>query len=181
MHRVVAVRATVAALAALAAALVVVSCAPSVGPYVEALDGVSWPAGWELAGSTAEGAGGDADCTPLANAYCPSATRWYLVADDGPTAYADAKDALVDAGFALEQERAPDCASAPGGSLCGLRASANGSVIDVDVFPPGRDVGGLGLADNERLLVRIVARKGVSLDRAGPGCLASTAIDINRR
>lgn len=154
---VVAVRATVAAVAA---SLLVASCAPSVGPYVEALDGVSWPAGWELVGSTTAGAGGDADCNPLANAYCPSATRWYLVADDGPIAYADAKDALVDAGFALEQERAPECASAPGGSLCGLRVSANGAIIDVDVFPPGRDVGGLGLADNERLLVRVVARTG---------------------
>jgi hypothetical protein len=141
-------------------ALVVGGCAPSVEPYVQALDALSWPAGWELARSSSAGAGGDVDCSVVANLNCPSATRYYLVREDAPDAYAQIKDALTKAGFAVDQERTPECQSAETGALCGLRAKRDDVAIDLNISPAGRDVDNLGLADPERPMVRVIARKG---------------------
>jgi hypothetical protein len=155
--------------AIVAAVLVLASCrlGPGADHYAAVLDGLRIPAGWELAHTTVMVPGGpdrrvdpsrprdDIDCF---EGECPSVTRYYFVSGTPATAYPDARQLLVDAGFDIDQESGPACNVPPSGPVCGMSGSRGGDYVRVSLYNPGDDINAAFISDPLRTLIEFVAR-----------------------
>jgi len=127
----------------LASALALAGCYTGPGPehFVAIVDELDVPAGWEWAKSEVRGPDEDDPCDPYFSITCPSAIRSFLVNSDTADAYAQAKDVVSAAGFAITEELLPDCTGAPSGSACSFFASRDGDQLTVSVYHSGADAG----------------------------------------
>lgn len=129
---------------ALASALVLAACYTGPGPehFVAIVEEPDVPAGWQLAKSNVFGPDEDDPCDPFFSITCPGAGRFFLVDGDAADAYAQAKDVVTAAGFAITEEfKKRDCTGAPSGSACSFFASRDGDQLTVSVFHSAADVG----------------------------------------
>lgn len=128
---------------ALASALVLAGCYAGPGPehYVAIVEGLDVPVGWQLAKSNVFGPNEDDPCEPFTSLTCPGAGRFFIVDGDAVKAYAQAKDVVSAAGFAITEEFTRACTGAQGGSACSFFASHDGDQLTVSVFHSGADVG----------------------------------------
>ncbi len=129
--------------AMLTSALLVGACysGPDAAHYTAILDELHVPAGWQLAKSDVYSPDEADPCSPSFSKTCPGASRSFLVDGDATKAYAQAKDVISAAGFAVDEEFTPDCTGPPSGSACNFFASRNGDQLSVSVFHSAADVG----------------------------------------
>ncbi len=132
-------------------ALVAACRVASADPYVEVLDSLEVPAGWELAHERVREPFGTNPCGP-GLLDCPAAHRYYYITGEPSQAYPPAKALLVDAGFEVADEYVPCDPPRSSAFSCGLNATKSAIIVTVYVYEPGRDVEKLG-----------IAREGVSI------------------
>jgi hypothetical protein len=118
------------------------------------LDELQIPTGWELAATRTTGTGGDQDCAFFLP-KCPHVARYYLTDMQAIDAYAAAKQMLAAAGFKVDEEFDPDCAG--NAAACVVVASRDSDTIQVSVYGPGEDPDGLGMAQQDRSMIRVTA------------------------
>jgi hypothetical protein len=71
---------------------------------------------------------------------CPAVSRWYFVDAAPVEVYAQAEQAVIGAGFHIEQGR-PECDGKPSGSACYLIAVRDGPIrLAVFIHNPGYDI-----------------------------------------
>lgn len=129
------------------AALLVLGCGGrDPAPYVATLDGLSLPSNWEIAETTIQSQGGQDGCIEALNARCPTVVRYFVVSGELADVLSEAEDAVSAAGFESIDVRHPACDSTLSGPRCAFDGGKEGMAIQVNVYPPGNDVDGLGLA-----------------------------------
>lgn len=129
---------------------------PDVAHYKAVLDELAIPADWELVHTTLMTPDTEPGCSTFMG-DCPSVTRYYLVDGEPKGAYAVAKQVALDTGFEIDQEIAPDCHLPPSGAACVFNAGRGSEMIRVNLYNPGEDLAGLGIAEPDRSLVLITA------------------------
>jgi hypothetical protein len=132
---------------------------PDLSHYVEIIDKIPIPQGWQLVHTQNADPAVDDGCSRLFPS-CPSVMRWYLADGEPSDLYPPSKQLLRDAGFSIRQEIAPDCDTPPSAAACGLVADAGEDVVRINLFNAGEDPAGLGIADPARSLVLVVADGG---------------------
>jgi len=138
-------------------ALVLVGCSgPDAAHYEAVLDELEIPTTWELVHTYVQAPDMENDCSRLFPS-CPSVTRSYLVDGEPIDAYPVAKQVVLDAGFEIDQEISPDCDLPPSLAACVFNAVRAEDWIRVNIFNPGDDVAGLGIADPNRSMVRLTS------------------------
>ena len=143
------------------AAVVLVGACTGPGPahYAAVLDELTIPSGWELAKTQVRAKDGDQHCDPLVNAGCPGVIRYYLVEGLPVDVYKPARNAVIDAGFAIDREFDPEaCDAPPSAPACGFFASRDGDRIEINLYNPGHD-DGIGVGASNRSMVRVTASK----------------------
>ena len=138
-------------------ALIVAACSgPSATHYEAVLDELSIPATWELVHSSVTTPDTDNGCSTLMGS-CPRVARYFLVDGQPLDALADAKKILIAAGFEVQDEFGPQCDLPPGSAACVLVVVRGADLLQLSLFKPGVDTEGLGLAQPDRTLIRLVA------------------------
>ena len=124
-------------------ALVLAGCytGPSSEHYVAIVDELDVPAGWQSVKTVVREPDQDDPCDTAFSSSCPGAIRSFLVSGDTVGAYAQAKDVVTAAGFAITEELLPDCTGVPSRSACSFRASRHGDQIYVSVHHSAAEVG----------------------------------------
>lgn len=127
---------------ALASALVLAGCYGGPGPehYFAIVEELDVPADWQVVKTVVRGPNEDDPCDPFFTITCPGASRSFLVHGAAAGAYAQAKDVVIAAGFAISKEFTPDCGPS-GGKACNFFSSRDGDQLTVSVFHAGADVG----------------------------------------
>jgi hypothetical protein len=143
----------------LAAGLVATCGVPDVARYQAILDELAVPPTWDLALSKVITPDTEPNCGGLFG-DCPRAFLYYLVdAETGADAYAEAKAMITTAGFEVDQEIRPTCdADPPRTPACGMSASKDSDFLQVSLFNPGEDPDNVGVADPNRMQVRLIAK-----------------------
>ncbi|MBI3751573.1 MAG: hypothetical protein HY263_07960 [Chloroflexi bacterium] len=144
-----------AVVALLLPCLLLAACGGDPKPYQAAIDSLSMPASWQVARTVVKG--GSSPCVSLADAYCPSAWRYYLPTGALPDLFQDARKAVVDAGFTDLFEGHPNCDLKSNGAVCVITATRGDVRLEINLYPPGEDVDSLGLSLPDRPTIRIVA------------------------
>lgn len=141
-----------------AVAIVVLGCGgPTAQQFEATLDALDLPA-WQLTHTTVASPDGPDPCVRVVNPYCPSIRRYYAADADPAQNLRAVKDAVVAAGFAIEEELHPECDQLSSGPVCSLAAVKDGARLEVNVHPPGEDVDHLGIAVDDLSIVRITVR-----------------------
>lgn len=140
----------------LVAALALGCGGPDAAYYQGVLDELPVPSSWELVQTVVRAPGAELNCSPIVNDPCPSVLRYYLVDGQPTDAYPPAKQMLEAAGFAIEEEFDPECDS-PNAVACVVVAARAEEQLRVNLYYPGEDQDGLGLAKEGRTLIRITA------------------------
>ena len=135
--------------------VLLLGCGRDPMPYRAAIDTLSLPATWQVAKTVDKG--GSSPCVSLGDAYCPSAWRYYVPAGALPDLFQEAKKAAVDAGFTDLFEGHPNCDLNTNGAVCVITATKGDIRLEINLYPPGKDVDSLGLSLPDRPTVRIVA------------------------
>lgn len=151
-HALVGAKATVVAVLA---AILCLGCNPDTSAYQAAIDGVHFPATWQLADTIERG--GAHPCVPVANPYCPSITRYFRVDRTLVEAFQDAKTALVNGGFKVAEEIRPACEIVSADPPCWIEATLDTFTINVQFNPPGVTVDALAPV-SDKATVRMVIR-----------------------
>jgi hypothetical protein len=132
-------------------------CSGDARPLQSAMDSIVFPPSWETARTVVKS--GESGCPiAIADPYCPSVTRYFVVDGDLPSLLEAAKGAIVAQGFGDVQELTPTCDRETTGALCSLDAAKGDIQIEIDLYPPGKDVDALGLAVSDHATVRIIVR-----------------------
>ena len=140
-------------------AILVLAPGPPASTYEAALDDLDAPFSWEVAQTTTKAPGTLTGCIRFMDQFCPSVTRYYLVAGEGTVAFGEVKRMLTDAGFQIDREFDPWCDAPPSAPLCSVYASRADVFISVNVNRPGGSDDGLGFAEPDRFVVRMTARR----------------------
>lgn len=113
---------------ALAAVLALAGCytAPTADHFAAIVDELRVPAGWQSVETVVHGPDEDEPCDPFFTITCPGAMRSFLVDGDPADAYAQAKEVVTAAGFAITEEFREDCTGASGESACNFFSSRDG-------------------------------------------------------
>jgi hypothetical protein len=147
-------------IAAIAIALLVLGCGGrDPAPYVATLDGLDLPSNWGVAQTTVQSQGGANGCIEALNARCPTVVRYFVVAGELTDVLSEAEDAVGAAGFGSIDVRHPACDSTLSGPRCSFDGAKEGMAIQVNVYPPGEDVEGLGLARPGLAMVRMTLNR----------------------
>jgi len=148
--------------------MLVASCGPGPDHYVGVLDQLTIPPDWELAYLIVDAPGapdvsGDPevprkleDCALIS---CPWVARYYLIGGQPIDIYPIARAMLTDAGFEITSELTAGCDRPETGLGCGVKGAKDGDQVWVSIFHPGEDPAGLGIADPDRSMVRVLAQK----------------------
>lgn len=128
---------------ALATAFVLAGCytGPNAEHYLAVLGEVRAPADWRLVDGSLSGPGEEVNCEPFTSAACPGARRRYVTEGDAAQAFAQAKDMVAAAGFAITDELDPACDGASGAAACALFSERDGDQISVYILHSGDQVG----------------------------------------
>ena len=134
--------------------LLVSACGGDPAPMQSAIDGLALPSSWQIAKAVVRG--GSSPCLDVADAYCPSVTRYYTVDGDLPDLFNEARRALLEGGFGQPSELFPNCdAPSTNGGLCSISGSRGDLRIRVNLYPPGRNAGVPDVAVPGQATVRI--------------------------
>jgi len=128
-----------------------------VAPFAAALDALPLPSTWRIAQTITESQDGAEGCIEMVNAKCPSVTRYFVVTGGLTDLLMEAKRAAAAGGFTNIEVTHPDCDVISSGPPCSLVATNDEMRIDIGIYPPGRDVDGLGLATPDQATVRMIA------------------------
>lgn len=143
--------------------MLVMACAsgPPASHYVELLDELRIPAGWELAYVGVREPGSDfISCETFLSGDCPSVHHYYLVAGHPADAYPATKQMAIGGGFKIDEEYRPGCVDArpaPGRIECRLVAVRGTDLLYVNLFASGLDVEELGIAKEGHFVIEIRA------------------------
>jgi len=144
-------------LLALVAVLAVACGGPDPARFEAVLDQLAIPAGWELVHTEVATPDTEDGCSTLFPS-CPRVVRYYLVDGEPIDALPEAKETVTAAGFQIEEELGPQCDIPPSSAACVLVAVRDSDLLQVDLYNPGEDTEGLGLADEGRTLIRLTAQ-----------------------
>lgn len=142
----------------IAVVFIVLGCT-SVDParYVAILDELAVPTTWELAQTRVVTPDTDPGCSSLMGS-CPRAIQYFLSDVAGADAYADAMEMLSGSGFEVELEISPGCDEDPHRTpACGIFATRGSDLVQVSLFNPGEDPDNVGVAETDRMQIRLVA------------------------
>lgn len=118
-----------------AAALAGCYTGPMADHYVAILDELVVPPTWRVAETVVRGPDQTEPCNPGVSNECPAAIRSFVVDADMETAFRQAKDALLAAGFTVGEEATSGCSSgSANGPPCGFFADRASDQIYVGVF-----------------------------------------------
>ena len=117
------------------------------------MDALAFPDTWSVAKTVSKGG-----CIALADPMCPSVTRYMHAPGSMASALADARSAFVAAGFTETDVLSPNCDAITSGAVCTVTATKDALRADANIWPPGRDVDGQGVAQPDVLTVRIVVK-----------------------
>jgi hypothetical protein len=123
------------------------------------LDELEPPATWDLAHTEVLAEDAVRGCIRLANPNCPSVTRYYLVTPQPGDAYGEVLELVTAAGFTIEAETRPACDPPPPGPVCRFVASRDDAILAVSIFRRGVDAANLGIAEADRSIVLVTARR----------------------
>ena len=140
------------------AAIAVAGCyaGPTADHYVAVLDELRVPPMWRVAETVVRGPDQAESCNPGVSNECPAAIRSFVVDTDMESAFQQAKEALVAAGFAVGEEATSGCSSgSANGPPCGFFADRAGDQVYVGVFA---SPSAAGLPDEPTGPVAVVAR-----------------------
>jgi hypothetical protein len=122
-------------LVAILAAVFCLGCNPDTSAYWAAIDDIHFPATWQVADTIEKG--GAHPCFQVANAYCPSITRYFRVDRTLVEAFQEAKTALMSGGFTVTEELTPTCEVLSADPPCSIVATLNTFTIDLQLYSPG--------------------------------------------
>jgi hypothetical protein len=125
--------------------------------FVSILDELRVPQSWEVVTTMIHSTDSADGCTPGVIA-CPWVARYFLTEQTPAEAQPDAKEALIQTGFKIDEEVAPECDLPPGGAACSLIASRAPDMIQLSLYSPGIDPDNVGVSDPERSLIRVIAQ-----------------------
>jgi hypothetical protein len=128
----------------LASALTLAGCytGPSADHFVAIVDELEAPAGWQVAQTVVRGPDQSEFCNPGVSTECPAAIRTYLVEGDIDAAFAQAKEAITGAGFAVTDEATSGCSSgSSNGPPCGFFAHRGDDQLYVGVYASPGEAG----------------------------------------
>jgi hypothetical protein len=135
---------------------------PPVSHYQALQDGLSIPSDWQRVTETIAAPGASITCASILPG-CPRVSRYYSVPGTPADAYAQGKQMLTGAGFAIDHDSS-DCLPPPASPACGMSATRDGDRVEVNAYNPGDDPE-LVAAPADRTMVRINASpKGGSGD-----------------
>jgi len=149
-------------------AILLAGCGQGPEHYVGVLDELSVPADWQLVYLVVDAPGapdvsGDPgvprkleDCALIS---CPWVARYYLIDGQPIDIYPTATALLTDAGFKVTSELTAGCDRPETGLGCGVKGALDGDEVWVSIFHPGEDPAGLGIADRDKSMVRVLAQK----------------------
>src|SRR5690349_9350259 len=147
----------------LSGAILIAGCASTdARPFVAAVDKIAIPINWAASKLVSRGSGGTTDCVRVADALCPSATRYYIASGALPDVYQQARVAVIAAGFANVQDVAPSCDVVSNGPRCSFSATEGDVQLEVAVFGEGADPDGVGVGFPGEPTVRFTARRKVA-------------------
>jgi hypothetical protein len=142
-------------LVAILAAVFCLGCNPDTSAYWAAIDDIQFPATWQVADTIEKG--GAHPCFQVANAYCPSITRYFRVDRTLVEAFQEAKTALMSGGFTVTEELTPTCEVLSADPPCSIVATLNTFTIDLQLYSPGIKVDTVA-PEPDRGTVRMVIR-----------------------
>jgi len=128
--------------------------------YVASLDRLAFSPRWHLVRSEVKAPGADVGCLPIANLYCPSATRYYRVdSTNRMDIHAEVKQVVLAGGMQVEEEYLAAC-FAPNifSDTCPFLAADGFQTVEFTIYDPGKDADSLGIADPLHSVVRVTAR-----------------------
>ena len=129
-----------------------------VARYQAVLDDFAVPDGWELMLTRSVTPDSTPSCGGLFG-ECPRAIRYYLASGAGADIYAAAKARVTSAGFELDLEIRPTCdADPPRTPACGITASRESDLLQVDIYNAGEDPDNFGVTAADRMQVRLIAQ-----------------------
>jgi hypothetical protein len=142
---------------AITLALWAIGCGgPDAAHYNAVLDELAIPADWELAAATVSEPGFTDGCASFVPG-CPRVTRYYLAPGVPIDAFPAASQMLATAGFAVVQEFDPECDAPSSTTACAIRAARDDDGLLVSIYNPGDDFDAMGIARDDRTLIRIIA------------------------
>ncbi len=121
----------------LACTFLIAGCYTGPGPdhFVAILDELVVPADWQVVQTVTRGPGEERECDPSFSTQCPTAIRWFTLSDGLVQGYAQAKEVVANAGFAIGEEAPEPCSDAVSrGNFCGFWASRGPDTLMVTVF-----------------------------------------------
>lgn len=147
------------ALLAIALTVALTGCAVAdVARYQAVLDDFAVPDGWELVLTKVVTPDTRPSCGGLPG-NCPRAFRYYLASGAGADIYAAAKARVTSAGFELDLEIRPTCdADPPRTPACGITASRDSDLLQVNIYNAGEDPDNVGVTADDRMQVRLIAK-----------------------
>jgi hypothetical protein len=126
-------------------ALLVAGCytGPSADHYTAILDELHPPADWHVVVTKVHGPSDHADfqCSPVTDAGCPSAARFFFVTGDARDVLTAAEQTVADAGFRLDREVTSDCSGIPTGPACAFLATCGADKLWGYVYRSAVDAG----------------------------------------
>jgi hypothetical protein len=141
---------------------------PDVSHYQSLLEKLAIPADWQLVHTTVQRPGGsdhrvdpsrsadDIDCSRLA-VSCPTVIRSYLVPGTPTELLPVAQKLLTDAGYSIDQVIQPKCEGTPSGPACSVMSIEGTDRLSINLYNPGEDIQGLGVARPDRSIVIVAA------------------------
>jgi hypothetical protein len=111
--------------------------------FVGILDELHPPASWQVVTTRTNGpdSGNDHTCSPITDAGCPSAVRFFFVTGDARTMLTDAEQVVADAGFRVDHELTSDCRGTPTGPACAFLATRGTDKVWGYVYRSAVDAG----------------------------------------
>lgn len=147
------------ALLAIALTVALTGCAfANVARYQAILDDLAAPDGWELVLTKVVTRDTKPNCGSLFG-DCPRALRYYLASGAGADIYAAAKAMVTNTGFEIDQETRPTCDAVPPRTpACGIIASRDSDLLQVNIYNAGEDPDDVGVAATDRMQVRLISK-----------------------
>lgn len=140
--------------------VLLMACAsgPPASHYVDLLDELRIPAGWELAHTTVWEPFGEFDCNALVD-HCPAVDRYYLVGGLPADAYPGVRQMTIEAGMEIEQEHDPGCPGLRGNDrlACYLITVRGSDLVYLRLYEPGVDPNELGIARPRHFVIQLSA------------------------
>jgi hypothetical protein len=129
----------------LVASAILVGCytGPSATHYVAVLDELQVPAGWQSLATKVHGPDADAaiHCSPITDAECPSALRYFAVTGDADDIRSAGIKTAAAAGFQPDRQLGQECRPISGGPYCAVEMARRSEHLLLAIYGSADEAG----------------------------------------